>query len=89
VSQHRSKEEQLRSLGFSREARMTRSVARGSTWQCKPNSQLHSTGVRCMLQVGPEGPYWEFRLNTSVVALPLSGSPTSMSSRGFLADLLD
>ncbi len=41
-------------MGFSREARMTRSVARGSTWQCKPDSQLPSTGVRCMLQVGPE-----------------------------------
>jgi hypothetical protein len=33
---------------------MARSVARGSTWQRKPDSQLHSTGLGCILQVGPE-----------------------------------
>jgi hypothetical protein len=33
---------------------MTRPVGREGTWQCKPDSRLHSTGVRFMLQVGPE-----------------------------------
>ena len=41
-------------LVFSREGRMTRPVGREGTWQCNPDSQLHSTGVRFMLQVGPE-----------------------------------
>jgi hypothetical protein len=41
-------------LGFSREARMALSAARGSTRQCKPDSRLHSTAVMRMLQVGLE-----------------------------------
>jgi hypothetical protein len=51
---HGSKEGQLRSLGFSREAQIAPSVARGCTLRIRPDRQLHSGAVRCMLSVGPE-----------------------------------
>jgi hypothetical protein len=46
---HGSKEGRLRPLGFSREARMALSAARGSTLHCKPDSQLRSAGNRSRL----------------------------------------
>jgi len=49
---HGSKEERLRPLGFSREARMAPSVARESTLHCKLDSQLHGAAVRSIFWVG-------------------------------------
>ena len=43
---HGSKEERLRPMGFSREARMAPSVARESALHCKLDSQLHWVAVR-------------------------------------------
>lgn len=52
---HGPKEGQLRSLGFSRKAQIAPFLAHGSTLHCRLDRQLHSTAVRYIFSVGPEG----------------------------------
>jgi len=54
VLEAQGEREQLRSLGFSAEAKMTPCAACGSTWQYNPGLQLQSAAARSILLGGPE-----------------------------------